>query len=159
MKTCPSCAETDLQDAALVCKHCGYGFQPPVPPDLVVADLKSTIAHKQQHRRTSRTLVIGLIVAGVIWFGGAWLISPAGEAVSAATFGPNWPLTIGGGTLRCAKDGPRKIALLETGDGIDYALNGAAKSAKFPPADSVLKSGLTPADLQPLIDRALALCR
>jgi uncharacterized protein (DUF983 family) len=23
MKTCPHCAETDLQDAAIVCKHCG----------------------------------------------------------------------------------------------------------------------------------------
>ena len=22
MKTCPHCAETDLQDAAIVCKHC-----------------------------------------------------------------------------------------------------------------------------------------
>jgi uncharacterized protein (DUF983 family) len=24
MKTCPYCAETDLQDAAIVCKHCHY---------------------------------------------------------------------------------------------------------------------------------------
>jgi len=23
MKTCPFCAETDLQDEAIVCKHCG----------------------------------------------------------------------------------------------------------------------------------------
>ena len=23
MKTCPYCAETDLQDAAIACKHCG----------------------------------------------------------------------------------------------------------------------------------------
>ena len=23
MKTCPYCAETDLKDAAIVCKHCG----------------------------------------------------------------------------------------------------------------------------------------
>ena len=23
MKTCPCCAETDLKDAAIVCKHCG----------------------------------------------------------------------------------------------------------------------------------------
>jgi len=24
MKTCPYCAETDLKDAAIVCKHCGH---------------------------------------------------------------------------------------------------------------------------------------
>jgi len=24
MKTCPYCAETDLKDAAMVCKHCGH---------------------------------------------------------------------------------------------------------------------------------------
>lgn len=28
MKTCPYCAETDLQNDAKVCKHCGKDIQP-----------------------------------------------------------------------------------------------------------------------------------
>ena len=30
MKTCPYCAETDLQDAAIVCKHCSRDIAPKI---------------------------------------------------------------------------------------------------------------------------------
>ena len=37
MKTCPYCAETDLKDAAVVCKHCGRDMPLPTRERRIIA--------------------------------------------------------------------------------------------------------------------------
>jgi hypothetical protein len=82
-----------------------------------------------------------------------------GIRVTRDDFGEKWPIVLDGGTLRCQIDGPRKLVTLDTGDGIQYGINGAARGFGFPDIKAKLKPGKELADLQPLIDRGLTLCR
>lgn len=87
--------------------------------------------------------------------------SPAGIPVSAAQSGEAWPFTIASGTLRCSAErykSPRLLVTLDTGDGIEYGLNGTARQFGFPDGMKILKHGKTGADLQPFITRGLMLC-
>jgi hypothetical protein len=82
--------------------------------------------------------------------------------VSRAAYGAGWPFTIDEGTLNCQRESSRSDRLLVTldnGKGVMYALNGSARDFGFPDHTSILKSGMTGADVQPFIDMGLALCR
>lgn len=81
-----------------------------------------------------------------------------GIEVSAAEYGERWPFTIAVGTLRCDVNGQRKAVRLDTGTGIQYGINGAAKTLGFPDSAAVHKPGVVGVDLQPLIERGLTLC-
>jgi hypothetical protein len=48
---------------------------------------------------------------------------------------------------------------LDTGNGIQYGLNGSAKTFGFPDSASILKPGIVGNDLQPFIERGLTLCK
>jgi len=52
MKTCPFCAETDLKDAAMVCRHCGRD----ISTGLVGRERKMAIL--------ALTLVLGVLALG-----------------------------------------------------------------------------------------------
>ena len=52
MKTCPYCAETDLQDAAIACKHCGRD----IPTDASVRERKMALV--------ALALVLGILALG-----------------------------------------------------------------------------------------------
>ena len=55
MKTCPYCAETDLQDAAIVCKHCTRDIAPKVD------------VHERRIAVVALAFVLGLVVLGAVW--------------------------------------------------------------------------------------------
>jgi hypothetical protein len=52
MKTCPYCAETDLQDAAIACKHCGRD----IPTDASRREKKMAVV--------ALALVLGILALG-----------------------------------------------------------------------------------------------
>lgn len=80
--------------------------------------------------------------------------------VSMAEYGERWPFTVPDGTLYCYNDGPRKHVVLNTGNGIQYGLNGAARGAgKFPDSKDIMKPDKFGVHLQPFIDRGLTLCK
>ncbi len=65
------------------------------------------------------------------WTVGTARTKPLGIRVSRQEFGNQWPLTVPEGTLRCETDGPRQLVALDTGDGIQYGINGSARSFGF----------------------------
>lgn len=83
--------------------------------------------------------------------------------VKAADFGADWPLIVDGGVLRCRTRGPRKMVSLGVSDpkmSGEYGINGSAIGNQDAYLDGrkLLKKGLVPAALQPLIERGLKLC-
>lgn len=85
----------------------------------------------------------------------------SGIPVSAAEYGDAWPFNVNAGTLRCISESqrsPRLFVTLDTGDGIEYGLNGAARAFGFPDGLTMLKPGRIPADVAPFIERGLTLC-
>lgn len=82
--------------------------------------------------------------------------------VSRATYGDDWPFAVPSGTLACypsGKNDGRLLVTFNTGDGIEYALNGQARSFGFPELDeTVLPSWPDASMLGDLIEQGLALC-
>lgn len=98
-------------------------------------------------------------VAIVLLAGASVACGREGVPINRSDLGDAWPLTIEGGTLRCETDGPRQLVTLDTGDGIEYGINGSARQFGFPDVKAVLRPGKVLADLQPLIQKGLPLCR
>jgi hypothetical protein len=81
-------------------------------------------------------------------------------AVARWQLGDDWPFaSVESGVLRCE---PGSHVVFRTLGGVDYAINGSARGdrAQHGWRDGVdlLAEGMIPLDLQPLIDRGLALC-
>lgn len=87
--------------------------------------------------------------------------TPAGY-VSRATYGDDWPFSVPSGTLSCYPSGNndgRLLVTFGTGDGIEYALNGQARSFGFPELDeTILPTWPDASMLGDLIEQGLALC-
>lgn len=103
----------------------------------------------------NRILIGGIVMAGSL----IACSDNSGIRVTRAGFGASWPFTVDAGTLRCDTDGPRKHVTLDTGNGIQYGLNGSAKTFGFPDSASISKPGIVGNDLQPFIERGLTLCK
>lgn len=145
VQICPKCL-TANSDVLTLCQKCGHSFTESVAAPSITP---------------LRLIGIGAIVllTGVglcSW----WVVSPErGDRVTQVEYGQAWPFTVTAGTLRCVTDGARKYVTLDTGDGIEYGLNGSARAFGFPDSRSIYRDGKTGADLQPLIDRGLRLCQ
>ena len=92
--------------------------------------------------------------------------APTPEAVEPGfitreEYGDDWPFTVDSGTLSCWDDplSDRIEVTFDTGDGIEYALNGSAKDAGPPELDETVLTDYPDAiKTLPLIDRGLDLC-
>jgi len=83
--------------------------------------------------------------------------TPAGT-VSRADFGDAWPLSVESGVLECWT---AFEVTFRAPDGYTYAINGGARgndTRGWRDGVGLLRSGLTPGHLSPLIERGLELC-
>ena len=79
--------------------------------------------------------------------------------ITKAGYGDEWPFTVATGTLVCSTASGRPLVTFDTGDGIEYALNGAAIDFGFPELDAtILTDYPSKVGVLPLIERGLQLC-
>jgi hypothetical protein len=88
---------------------------------------------------------------------------PSALAVSRAEYKNAWPFTVDSGTLFCQWSMNltlnRQLVTFKSGDGVEYALNGAAIDFGYPKVDkTIVKKYPNVSVLQPLIDDGLAIC-
>src|SRR5262245_41973470 len=105
-----------------------------------------------------RTIPLLLLAAGLVACSEA---RSTGIPVSRADYGERWPFTMEAGTIRCTPEGPqstRTFVTLDTGTGIQFGLNGAARTFGYPDVTDALQAGKTLADVQPFIALGLPLC-
>lgn len=115
---------------------------------------------------TTRNLFRFLILAALVVGCGAPITSTPPPAptvkvgfVSRATYGDDWPFSVPSGTLACYPSGNNELVTFNTGDGIEYALNGQARDFGFPDLDAtILPSWPDASMLGDLIAQGLALC-
>lgn len=89
------------------------------------------------------------------------LTADAGH-ITRGSYGPDWPFAVDAGTLSCQESGgaySRPLVTFDVGNGIKYALNGAARDFGFPEVDrSIVADYPDVSGLGPVIKQGLALC-
>lgn len=99
-------------------------------------------------------------LVGVMWWSNAQNTPPPppSGAISRATWGEGWPLTIESGTLDCQRNGSALTITLYT-NGVTYAVNGTARDQLPRPAWRDIREIQAPnGDLNALVARGLPLC-
>jgi hypothetical protein len=102
MKKCPFCAE-EIQDAAIVCKHCHRDFR----GHAAAASVNGFFQEIIDRNSTAKIVFAVLLICSV----GAFLVRPHGEALSDLAFAGAWgaptigvflllPVKIGNAVLR-----------------------------------------------------------
>jgi hypothetical protein len=89
------------------------------------------------------------------------LVACSDAEVTKADYGDDWPLTVESGVLKCLDDNGLALAIIEV-NGVEYQLNGAAKSRGYDDIDTIWSNNPnipgTRVSLSPLIRKALELC-
>lgn len=79
--------------------------------------------------------------------------------ITEAAYGSAWPFTKPSGVLRCVESAGRPLVTFSPGDGIEYALNGAAIDFGFPELDATILTDFPDkTGVLPLIEQALEDC-
>jgi len=82
--------------------------------------------------------------------------------ITADEYGDDWPFTVAAGTLACYPSGAgdgRLLVTFNTGDGVEYGINGSARSFGFPDPDETLVTDYPDlSGLGVIIERGLTLC-
>lgn len=89
------------------------------------------------------------------------LVACSGDEISKEQLGDDWPLTVESGVLKCIDDNGILLAIIEV-NGVEYQLNGAAKSMGYENIDIIWSNNPSipgaRLSLSPLISKALELC-
>ena len=117
--------------------------------------------------KLAATASVAVLIAGCFVSGPASRPTPTTEPadpgyITRAEYGSDWPFTVAAGTLSCNMSGganSRPLVTFSAGDGIEYALNGAAIDFGFPELDAmILEDYPSKTGVLPFIDRASPLC-